>query len=187
MHSPRPSSFRPLGDKRRHAEPTLPLLHQLLEAAARRGPDTGLEGNIARTPSATLVLARLVATSALAAAVIVHFAGMVAGRGADAGPGALVAAVGAFSATRVQAAANMRFRKERIFTPLRIVRGRRGRSRGQSRQRRQRQFREVSPTQITPSTHFRLRQSGCSCCVAVAKTSNRRAEIEKNEKPFSSF
>ena len=68
----------------------------------------GLSGTSHGAPTAALVLARLVAAAALAAAVVVHLARMSAGRGAHAGPRTLVAAIGPFSATRVDAAANVR-------------------------------------------------------------------------------
>jgi hypothetical protein len=114
-----------LRDDRRHAKIALPLLHQLLEATAGPVPKAGLERHVARAPTAAFVLARFVAAATLPATLVVHLAGMVAGRGANACAGALVLAIRPFSATRIQTAANVWIGKERVLA-LRIIRARRG-------------------------------------------------------------
>ena len=149
------------GDYGRHSEPPLPLLHQLFEAATSLDPQSWLERNVACAQAAALVLARLVTAAALSAAVVVHLAGMRTCRCAHARARTLVAAVGPFAATGVDAATNVRVRQQGIFRAL-LIRGKRGfASGGKTRQGCQRQPRKIATIQIAAFSHFRLRQSGC--------------------------
>jgi hypothetical protein len=148
-----------LGNLRRHAELATTLLHQFLEATPSLNPEARFQGHIARAPSPALVLARIVSTSTLTAAIVVHLAGVVAGGGADSGSRAAIAVIGPFAATRVETAADMGVREQGIFVSPRIVSRHSGRTGSQAGQRSQRQPREVTTTQVVVDSHFRLRLS----------------------------
>ena len=97
-----------LRHQRRHAEIASALLHQFFEATPCPVPKLGLEGNVARSQGATFVLARSFAAAPLAATIIVHLAGMVAGRGTHTHSRALVSTIRASSAARIDAPADVR-------------------------------------------------------------------------------
>jgi len=102
------SALPVLRHERRDAEVASALFHQFLEATPCPVPKLGLERNVARSEGATLVLTGPFATAPLAATVIVHLAGMVAGRGTHTHSRALVSTIRASSAARIDPPADVR-------------------------------------------------------------------------------
>jgi hypothetical protein len=103
-----PSALLALGDQRRDAKVASSLFHQLFEATARSIPEFGFERYVARSQGTALILARPFTTATLAATIVVHLAGMIAGRRAHTHARALVAAIHPLAATRVKTAAHVR-------------------------------------------------------------------------------
>jgi hypothetical protein len=152
-----------LGNERGNAEWATSLLHQFLEAASGLVPEARLKRHIAGAPSPTLVFARTVTASALATTIVVHLAGVIASGRADSGSGAVIAMIGSLAATGVQTAAYMGIGKQGILVSSWIVSRHSVRTGSKTCQRGQCQPREITTTQVVLDSHFRLRQSSCSC------------------------
>ena len=106
-------------------------------AARRRHPNPGTRS----TPA--------LATTALAAAIVMSLARMVASRGTRSGAGARIAPGDVLPATRIQTPADVRVRQDRILDRASGHRsGERMATRRQTGESRQRQFSEVPATEI---------------------------------------
>jgi hypothetical protein len=154
------SALPVLRHERRDAEVASALFHQFLEATPCPVPKLGLERNVARSQGAAFILAGPLAAAPLAATVIVHLAGMIAGRGTHTHSRAFVSTIRAFSAARIDPPANMRIGQQGILVAFRrVVRCLDRRPRRKPRQCGQRQFGELAPAQIATARHVLLHQS----------------------------